>query len=116
MQAPAEPENQPETLGDLPEWDWSDLYAGPDAPELKADPSQGSHFFHNITSLGITYITVSDNNSDYLDWEWLNAQVRTNDLHYMAHVQLKQSMRLKVDGRSSHCVILTDESENQNGR
>ena len=37
MQAPAEPENQPETLGDLPEWDLSDLYAGPDAPELKRD-------------------------------------------------------------------------------
>jgi hypothetical protein len=86
------------------------------APELKADPSQGSHFFHNITSLGITYITVSETGSDYLDWEWLNAQTRKAELQYTAHVQLDQSMRLKVDGRSSRCVILTGEPENQNGR
>ena len=86
------------------------------APELRADPSQGSHFFHNITSLGITYITVSDNKADYLDWDWLNAQAKADNLQYMAHIQLEQSMRLKVDGRSSHCVILTDESETHNDR
>ena len=85
------------------------------APELKADPSQGSHFFHNITSLGITYITVSGNGPDYLDWDWLNAQAKAEDLQFMAHVQLDQSMRLKVDGRSSHCVILIDEPEMNNG-
>jgi hypothetical protein len=85
------------------------------ADELKADPSQGSHFFHNITSLGITYITVSANHSDFLDWEWLNAQAKTAELHYTAHVRLDQPMTLKVDGRSSLCVILTDEPDNQNG-
>ena len=31
------------------------------SPELKAEPSQGSHFFHNISTLGINYVTVSDN-------------------------------------------------------
>jgi len=85
------------------------------ARELKADPSQGSHFFHNITSLGITYITVSNKEPDHLDWDWLNAQPKAEDLEFMAHVRLDRSMRLKVDGRSSHCVILADEAENQNG-
>jgi len=85
------------------------------ARELKADPSQGSHFFHNITSLGITYITVSNKEPDHLDWDWLNAQPKAEDLQFMAHLRLDRSMRLKVDGRSSHCVILADEAENQNG-
>ena len=33
---------------------------------IKADPSQGSHFFQNITSLGISYITVSDKGDDFI--------------------------------------------------
>ena len=85
------------------------------APDLKADPSQGSHFFHNITSLGITYITVSDSNGDHLDWNWLNAQDKAQDLQFMAHVRLDHPLKLKVDGRSSHSVILIEKQESQNG-
>ena len=40
-------------------------------PELKVEPSQGSHFFQNITSLGIHYITVTEGSGDYFDWEWV---------------------------------------------
>ena len=32
---------------------------------LKADPSQGSHFFHNITTLGINYISISKHGEDF---------------------------------------------------
>jgi len=42
--------------------------------QLKADPSQGSHFFHNITTLGITYATVSEGESDFINWDWLKVQ------------------------------------------
>ncbi|MCP4690267.1 MAG: hypothetical protein GY859_19600, partial [Desulfobacterales bacterium] len=37
-------------------------------PNLKVEPSQGSHFFHNITTLGINYITISDGKDDFIDW------------------------------------------------
>jgi CheY-like chemotaxis protein len=72
---------------------------------LKADPSQGSHFFHNITTLGITYATVLDGDSDHIDWNWLTAQPVANQATHVAHVQLNRPFILKVDGRSSKCVM-----------
>ncbi len=73
--------------------------------ELKADPSQGSHFFHNITTLGITYATVLDGNSDFIDLKWLTAQPKANESTHVAHIRLDKPFCLKVDGRSSKCVI-----------
>ncbi len=70
---------------------------------LKADPSQGSHFFHNITTLGITYATVSED--DFIDWNWLTSQPVANETAHVAHVQLNRPFILKVDGRSSKCVM-----------
>ena len=43
------------------------------ADNLNADPSQGSHFFHNITSLGIGYLTISQNSADFINWHWLQS-------------------------------------------
>jgi len=73
--------------------------------KLKADPSQGSHFFHNITTLGITYATVGDGDSDFIDWNWLTSRPRANETEHLAHVQLDGPFTLKADGRSSKCVI-----------
>ena len=73
--------------------------------KLKADPSQGSHFFHNITTLGITYATVLDAESDFIDWNWLTAQPVANKTTHVAHVRLDKPFNLKVDGRTSKCVM-----------
>jgi hypothetical protein len=74
-------------------------------PELKADPSQGSHFFHNITTLEITYCTVDPQKSDRLDWDWLGSQPKAAETRYVAHVRLPQALVIKADGRSSRCVM-----------
>jgi hypothetical protein len=73
--------------------------------ELKADPSQGSHFFHNITTLGITYATVLDEDSGVVDWNWLTSQPLANETTHIGHIQLAKPFILKVDGRSSKCVM-----------
>jgi hypothetical protein len=73
--------------------------------KLKADPSQGSHFFHNITTLGITYATVLDADSEFIDWDWLTAQPVANETTHVAHVRLDKPFTLKVDGRTSKCVM-----------
>jgi CheY-like chemotaxis protein len=73
--------------------------------ELKADPSQGSHFFHNITTLGITYATVGDEDPDFIDWNWLTSRPAVNETTHVAHIQLGRPFVLKVDGRSSKCVM-----------
>jgi CheY-like chemotaxis protein len=75
--------------------------------QLRADPSQGSHFFHNITTLGITYATVSDADSDFINWDWLKAQPVVNETAYVAHAKLDSPFILKADGRSSRCVMFT---------
>ncbi|MGD9133900.1 MAG: PEP/pyruvate-binding domain-containing protein [Desulfobacterales bacterium] len=73
--------------------------------ELRADPSQGSHFFHNITTLGITYATVVDGDADFIDWNWLTSQPVASETPHVAHIQLDKPFILKVDGRSSKCVM-----------
>jgi hypothetical protein len=74
--------------------------------KLKADPSQGSHFFHNITSLGISYLTVSDNDTDFLDWDWLKSLPEENETRYLKHVKLDNNLIIKIDGKKSHAVII----------
>lgn len=76
------------------------------AASLKADPSQGSHFFHNITSLGISYITISDDGRDFLDWQWLAAAKRVSRSQYLVHSRPDQALTIKVDGRQSRAVVL----------
>jgi CheY-like chemotaxis protein len=75
------------------------------APELKAEPSQGSHFFHNVTTLGINYVTVTDTGEDFLDWTWLTSLPVFNETPSVAHVMLPKPFTLKVDGRKSRGVM-----------
>ena len=76
------------------------------AKNLKADPSQGSHFFHNITSLGIGYFTTSDNDDSFIDWKWLQSQPADRETTYLKHVKLDSPMTIKIDGKKSQAVIL----------
>ncbi len=74
--------------------------------ELKAEPSQGSHFFHNITTLGINYLTVSDNGNDFFDWNRIASLPIQEESEFTAHVRFENQLTLKVDGRKSHAIIL----------
>ncbi|NTW35551.1 MAG: hypothetical protein HGB17_05390, partial [Syntrophobacteraceae bacterium] len=82
-------------------------------PQLKAESSQGSHFFHNITTLGIDYIMVHDRGPDFLDWEWLRSQPIEAETHFVAHVRLQSPFLLKSDGRNSRCVIISGTGSDQ---
>ena len=73
---------------------------------FKADPSQGSHFFHNITSLGISYLTNSQNGSDYMDWKWLQSLPFAEKTEYLNHAKLENPLTIIIDGKKSHAVIL----------
>ncbi len=73
--------------------------------ELKAEPSQGSHFFHNIVTLGINYITVGHGPTDRIDWRFLHGLPELNRTKYVRHVRLENPMTLKVDVKTGRCVI-----------
>ncbi len=79
------------------------------SPELRAEPSQGSHFFHNISTLGINYVTVTDKGEDFLNWNWLTSLPIANETPFVAHVDLDKPFVLKVDGRSLRCVMYIKE-------
>ncbi|MDX2500564.1 MAG: PEP/pyruvate-binding domain-containing protein [Deltaproteobacteria bacterium] len=73
--------------------------------DLRAEPSQGSHFFHNISTLGINYVTVSDNQQEFLDWDWVQSLPVADETSFAAHAVLDRPFVLKVDGRTSRCVM-----------
>ena len=81
------------------------------APDLKAEPSQGSHFFHNVTTLGINYLTVDDKGRDFIHWDRLLKLPLAEEMKYVAHVALDKPFGLKVDGRKSiGVIIISDDS------
>lgn len=73
---------------------------------INAEPSQGSHFFHNITTLGINYINVLEKEGDFLKWDWLTSLPIQSESKFIAHVKLEHPILLKVDGRQSSCVMI----------
>jgi len=75
-------------------------------PRLNAEPSQGSHFFHNLTTLGINYINVDSRHGDRIDYKWLSELPVCSETENITHVQTEKPFILKVDGRSGRVVIL----------
>ncbi|MGD9083787.1 MAG: PEP/pyruvate-binding domain-containing protein [Desulfobacterales bacterium] len=73
---------------------------------LKADPSQGSHFFHNITSLGISYLNTSEGGEDFIDWKWLQSLPAVTETPHLKHVRVQKPLLIKVDGKESRGVII----------
>jgi CheY-like chemotaxis protein len=76
---------------------------------LKADPSQGSHFFQNITSLGIGYLTITYN-GDFIDWQWLRTLPTEAEATYLNHARLESPLTIKIDGKKSRAVILAQKT------
>lgn len=77
--------------------------------QLRVEPSQGSHFFHNITTLGINYIMVSGRDGERFDWDWLQSQPVFGQEEHVVHVRLPFPLVIKVDGRSSCCAVIAGE-------
>jgi CheY-like chemotaxis protein len=75
-------------------------------PQLNVDPSQGSHFFQNITSLRIGYFTVPMNPAEgRIDWGWLDALPPVQETQHLRHVRVEPPLEVHIDGRIGHGVI-----------
>ena len=72
--------------------------------KLKVEPSEGTHFFQNITSLGIHYVTVTEG-VDRFDWQWLERQQIVEETKFLRQVRLPRPFILKVNGQESKCVM-----------
>ena len=77
---------------------------------VRAEASQGSHFFQNITSLGIPYLMVREqDDGDAIDWDWLLAQERESESGGVCHVCLAEPFTLQVDGENNEAVGIAHE-------
>jgi hypothetical protein len=74
-------------------------------PEMNYMLSQGSHFFHNITSFQVCYFSVAHWDKYRIDWDWLNKQKIINESQYIRHVRTSSPLKIKVDGRKGRGVI-----------
>ena len=71
------------------------------------DPSQGTHFFQNLTSFGVGYFTVNPFKGDgWFDEAFLNAQPAVEETEYLRHVRFDAPITIKMDGKKSLGVVL----------
>jgi len=75
-------------------------------PEVPSLLSQGSHFFHNITSFKVLYLSVSHWDKDKIDWDWLNKQPVIQETIFVRQVRLPSPLNIIVDGMTGRGVIL----------
>lgn len=75
--------------------------------DFEVEPSQGSHFFQNITSFRVGYFTVdAAHKIGFIDWDWLQSQQVVEEFEYTKHLQFKEPVTVKINGHKNIGVIL----------
>lgn len=73
----------------------------------RVDPSQGTHFFQNLTSFGVGYFTINPFKGDgWFDEAYLNEQSAVEETEYLRHVHFDKPIVIKMDGKKSLGVVL----------
>ena len=72
---------------------------------MNVDLSQGSHFFHNLTSFNVSYFSIPYYSKLKIDWGWLSKKSIEQELNFVRHVVLKTPLIIKADGRNSIGLI-----------
>ena len=73
--------------------------------KMNVEPSQGSHFFHNLSSFEVSYLMVHHERDLGIDWDWLARQPTASQTEFVRHVQLDEALEVRVDGRSGRGLI-----------
>jgi hypothetical protein len=77
-----------------------------DLPNFSVESSQGSHFFHNLTSMNIGYLSVSPGRDrDRVDWEWLKSLPGEKKLQFCRWSCSALPLNIVMDGRVANTVI-----------
>ena len=75
--------------------------------DFEVEPSQGSHFFQNITSFRVGYFTVDASHKiGFIDWDWLHSQKVVEELEFTKHLQFKHPASVKINGHKNIGIIL----------
>ena len=92
--------------------DWSDISEAKALVEcsledFRVDPSQGSHFFQNLTSFNVGYVSVDEfsRKDDFIDHQALMALPALSESEFVRHIRLEKPLQLCVDGRTGKALI-----------
>jgi len=73
----------------------------------RIDPSQGTHFFQNVTSFRIGYFTINPYNGEgFYDVEWLNKMEAVYEDEFLRHVRFEKPLEIMIDGKRHKGVIM----------
>ena len=79
--------------------------------DFRVTPSQGSHFFQNLTAFQIGYFTVNpDAGEGSVDWEWLSLQPSVDEDGCVRHLCFETPMRVVMNSRTSQGIIFKPEA------
>ncbi|MCL1867537.1 MAG: PEP/pyruvate-binding domain-containing protein [Paludibacter sp.] len=76
-------------------------------PDYRIDPSQGTHFFQNLTSLGVFYFTINHFSGDgYYNLKYLNSKKAKFENDKIRHIRFDKPIIAKADGCKAEGVIM----------
>jgi hypothetical protein len=81
--------------------------------DRSVEPSQGTHFFHNIRSFGVGYLTVfTRSGAEEMKkcFDWLNAIPAANETEHIRHVRLNSPITVHLDGKEGFAAVLKPEN------
>jgi hypothetical protein len=74
--------------------------------DLRVTPSQGSHFFQNLTAFQVGYFTVNpDAGEGFVDWDWLGAAAAVEEQGCVRHLHFDAPLVVVMNGRTSRGMI-----------
>ncbi|HLM82141.1 MAG TPA: PEP/pyruvate-binding domain-containing protein, partial [Terriglobales bacterium] len=80
--------------------------------DFRVTPSQGSHFFQNLTAFQVGYFTVNpDAGEGSVDWQWLTEQPAVEEEGCVRHLRFAEPIRVLMNSRTSQGVIYKPEPE-----
>ncbi len=83
-----------------------------DLPGFHVESSLGSHFFHNVTSMNIGYLTVPSNEPGvFVDWAWLDSLPRFRQSRHCNWSRLEKPLDIRMDGRNGRSVVMKPPSD-----
>jgi CheY-like chemotaxis protein len=75
--------------------------------DFNVTPSQGSHFFQNITSFKVGYFTVNEyDHQGFINWDWLNSMPATHELKFTKHIRFDKPINVRINGHQNKGIIV----------
>lgn len=75
--------------------------------DISVEPSQGSHFFHNIISFSIAYLSIDlYKQNGLLDWEWLLNQHAEEKKNYTRLLNFENPIIIKMNGKKNKGIVI----------